>query len=83
MKTLMQIIYDKLQVNMKMIKRDSLFREDLGADSLDQVELVMMVEDNFNIEMTNEESENMKKVSDIVNHLKSKGIDKKYLYIPF
>jgi len=49
---------------------DSTF-EDLGADSLDIVELVMALEEEFDVEIADEQAENAKKVGDVVNYLKT------------
>jgi acyl carrier protein len=63
------IIADQLGVGEDEIKPDSSFIEDLGADSLDIVELVMAMEEEFEVEIPDEEAENIKKVSDAVNYI--------------
>jgi acyl carrier protein len=64
------IIADKLSLNEDEITMDSTF-EDLGADSLDIVELVMALEEEFDVEIADEQAENAKKVGDVVNYLKT------------
>jgi acyl carrier protein len=63
------IIADQLGVSEDEIKEGSSFIEDLGADSLDIVELVMAMEEEFEIEIPDEEAENIKSVGDAVNYI--------------
>ncbi len=63
------IIADQLGVAEAEIKTTSSFIEDLGADSLDIVELVMAMEEEFEVEIPDEEAENIKTVSDAVNYI--------------
>ena len=63
------IIADQLGVSEDEIKTDSSFIEDLGADSLDIVELVMAMEEEFEIEIPDEEAENIKTVGDAVTYI--------------
>jgi acyl carrier protein len=63
------IIADQLGVGEDEIKQESSFIEDLGADSLDIVELVMAMEEEFEIEIPDEEAENIKTVGDAVNYI--------------
>jgi acyl carrier protein len=63
------IIADQLGVAEGEIKTTSSFIEDLGADSLDIVELVMAMEEEFEVEIPDEEAENIKTVSDAVNYI--------------
>jgi acyl carrier protein len=53
------------------IKPESSFIEDLGADSLDIVELVMAMEEEFEVEIPDEEAENIKTVGDAINYINS------------
>jgi len=68
------IVAEKLGVNADQVKSESSFVDDLGADSLDTVELVMAFEEKFNIEIPDEDAEKMKTVKDAVNYLKSKNV---------
>jgi acyl carrier protein len=63
------IISDQLGVGEDEIKITSSFIEDLGADSLDIVELVMAMEEEFEVEIPDEEAENIKTVQDAVNYI--------------
>jgi acyl carrier protein len=63
------IIADQLGVGEDEIKPAASFIEDLGADSLDIVELVMAMEEEFEVEIPDEEAENIKTVQDAVNYV--------------
>jgi acyl carrier protein len=53
------------------VKPDSSFIEDLGADSLDIVELVMALEEEFNVEISDEDAEKIRTVKDVVNYIEA------------
>jgi acyl carrier protein len=63
------IIAEQLGVGEDEIKPESSFIEDLGADSLDIVELVMAMEEEFEVEIPDEEAENIKSVGDAINYV--------------
>jgi acyl carrier protein len=63
------IIAEQLGVAEDEIKTTSSFIEDLGADSLDSVELVMAMEEEFEVEIPDEEAENIKCVQDAINYI--------------
>ena len=63
------IIAEQLGVSEDEIKTTSSFIEDLGADSLDIVELVMAMEEEFEVEIPDEEAENIKTVQDAINFI--------------
>jgi acyl carrier protein len=63
------IIAEQLGVAEDEIKTTSSFIEDLGADSLDIVELVMAMEEEFEVEIPDEEAENIKCVQDAINYV--------------
>ena len=63
------IIAEQLGVGEDEIKPESSFIEDLGADSLDIVELVMAMEEEFEVEIPDEEAENIKTVGDAINYI--------------
>jgi acyl carrier protein len=63
------IIAEQLGISEDTIKQDSAFIEDLGADSLDIVELVMAMEEEFEVEIPDEEAENIKTVADAINYV--------------
>ena len=65
------IIAEQLGVGEDEIKPESSFIDDLGADSLDIVELVMAMEEEFEVEIPDDEAENIKTVSDAINYIKN------------
>ncbi len=69
---LKEIIVDKLSVSEDQIKPESRFIEDLGADSLDVVELVMAIEEKFGIEIPDEDAEKIRTVQDALDYIKAK-----------
>ena len=64
-----EIIVEQLGVSADQVKPESKMIEDLGADSLDAVELVMAVEEEFGIEVPDEEAEKLVSVGDIIAHV--------------
>ena len=67
-----KVICDKLGVTADKVVPEAKFIEDLGADSLDQVELVMALEDEFSLEIPDEDAEKLKSVIEVLNYVKSK-----------
>lgn len=67
-----KIVAEKLNVEEKNISAASRFQEDLGADSLDIVELLMEIEEEFGVSISDEESEKLKTVGDAVKFIGSK-----------
>ena len=67
-----EIIIDKLGVEDSKITEDSKFIDDLGADSLDTVELIMQFEEEFNIEIPDEDAESIVTVGKAANYIDSK-----------
>jgi acyl carrier protein len=66
------IIAKELGVEMEKLTDNASFMEDLGADSLDTVELVMEFEKEFNIDIPDEDAEKMRTVGDALNYLREK-----------
>lgn len=66
------ILVDELDLEEGEIKPESNLQDDLGADSLDVVELVMALEEEFDMEIPDEDTANIKTVQDIVNFIESK-----------
>ena len=64
-----QIIVDQLGVDQDEVTLDASFTDDLGADSLDIVELVMAFEEEFNIEIPDDEAEKISRVREAVTHI--------------
>ena len=71
-----EIIVNQLNVNEEQITPTASFLDDLGADSLDIVELVMKFEEDFELDIPDEDAENIKTVKDAVEYIeKKKGKD--------
>ncbi|HEU5186117.1 MAG TPA: acyl carrier protein [Gemmatimonadaceae bacterium] len=66
------IIMEELGVEREKLTNEASFMEDLGADSLDTVELVMAFEKEFNIDIPDEDAEKMRTVGDAMNYLREK-----------
>ena len=69
------IIVDKLGVEESEVTPEASFTNDLGADSLDLFELVMALEDEYNIEIPAEELTELATVGDVIEYLKGRGIE--------
>lgn len=67
-----KIIAEQLGVKEEEVKPESAFIDDLGADSLDTVELIMSLEEEFSIEIPDDDAEKMVKVSDVIQYIKNK-----------
>ena len=67
------ILVDQLDVDEDSVTLDSALSDDLGADSLDVVDMVMSLEEEFDMEIPDEEIETMKTVGDIVKYIESKN----------
>lgn len=67
-----EIIAKQLGVDMAEVKPEASFVEDLGADSLDTVELVMAFEEAFGVEIPDEDAEKIAKVQDAISYIKQK-----------
>jgi acyl carrier protein len=65
------IIVDQLGVSADQVTSEAKFVEDLGADSLDTVELVMAFEEEFDIEVPDEEAEKLQSVGDVITYINS------------
>lgn len=63
---------EQLGISEEEITRDSTFLEDLGADSLDIVELLMALEEEFSLEIPDEDAEKMRIVGDVIDYLDAK-----------
>ncbi len=66
------IIVEQLGVDAESVTPEASFIDDLGADSLDIVELVMTMEEEFDLEIPDEDAEKIKTVNDVVNYIKTK-----------
>ena len=64
-----EIIVDELGIDEAKVTMDARFREDLGADSLDAVEIIMQIEEEFGVEINEDVIQNMKVIGDIVKYI--------------
>jgi len=69
------IIAEQLNVEESVITINSSFKDDLGADSLDLFELVMALEEEFNVEIPSEDLANITTVEAVINYLQEKGVE--------
>ena len=67
-----EVVAQQLSVDAEQVKMEAEFVTDLGADSLDVVELVMALEEKFGIEIPDEEAEKIKTVADVVAYIEAK-----------
>ena len=68
-----EIIVDQLGVSADEVVNEASFIDDLGADSLDIVELVMAIEEEFGIEVPDEDAERMQNIGDVVSYVQEKA----------
>lgn len=64
-----EVLADQLGLEENEIKPESRLKEDLGADSLDMVELIMAMEEEFNVDIPDEEAQNIRTVADAVDYV--------------
>ncbi|ETR74500.1 MAG: Acyl carrier protein [Candidatus Magnetoglobus multicellularis str. Araruama] len=64
-----KVISEKLEIDLDEIVPEASFVDDLGADSLDLVELIMSMEEEFEIDIDDKDAEKLKKVQDVLNYL--------------
>ncbi|MBN1878914.1 acyl carrier protein [bacterium] len=67
-----KVVADQLGVELAEVTPEASFTDDLGADSLDTVELVMAFEEEFDVDIPDEDAEKMNVVKDAINYLKGK-----------
>ncbi len=66
---ILKMIADQLQIDEEQVKPDASFMDDLGADSLDTVELIMALEEEFDIEIPDSEAEKIRTVQQALDYL--------------
>lgn len=66
------IIAEHLEVKLELVKNESKFIDDLGADSLDTVELIMAIEDEYKFEVSDDEAEQLTTVQAVIDYVKTK-----------
>lgn len=70
-----EIIADQLGVSEDEVTLEASFKEDLDADSLDLFELVMALEEEYDVEIPSDDLAELKTVGDVINYLKDKGVE--------
>ncbi|OPX19040.1 MAG: acyl carrier protein [Desulfobacca sp. 4484_104] len=68
---IVELITNQLGVEKSEVVPDATFVDDLGADSLDLVELIMAMEEEFDLEIADEEAEKLRTVQDVINYIKA------------
>ena len=71
-----KIVVENLGVSEDQVTDDAQFAQDLGADSLDQVELVMSLEEQFGAEIRDEDADSLNTVGDAINYIEKRIADK-------
>ena len=70
-----EIIAEQLSVNESEVTLEASFKDDLGADSLDLFELVMALEEDYDVEIPSDDLAELNTVEDVINYLKDKGVE--------
>ena len=70
-----EIIAEQLSVDESEIALETSFKDDLGADSLDLFELVMALEEEYDVEIPSDDLTELNTVEDVINYLKNKGVE--------
>ena len=70
-----EIVAEQLSCDVSEVKETTNFKEDLNADSLDLFELVMALEEEYNIEIPSEDLAQLNTVADVMNYLAAKGVN--------
>lgn len=70
-----EIIADQLSVSEDEVTLDASFKDDLDADSLDLFELVMALEEEYDVEIPSDDLAELNTVGDVINYLKDKGVE--------
>ncbi len=65
------IVSEQLDVSKEMVTPEASFVDDLGADSLDLTELIMAMEDEFGVEIDDEQAQELRTVQDVINYIES------------
>lgn len=75
LETMREIIAESLGVDADSIELTTSFKDDLDADSLDLFELIMAIEDKFNVDISSEQASELHTVSDVIEYLKELGVE--------
>ena len=73
-KQVVEILCDQLGVRQNAVEPDKYLMDDLGADMLDVVEIIMTLEDHFNVEIDCDDAESLTTVGKVIDYLESKGV---------
>lgn len=68
-----EIIVKELKIDAEKVKPEASLKDDLGADSIDAVEVIMALEDEFNISISDDAAQNIKTVQDLVDYIANKN----------
>lgn len=68
-----KLVSEATKIDVSSIKADTSFIDDLNLDSLDMVELMMKMEDEFGVEIPEDETEGLKTIGDVINYIKTKN----------
>lgn len=68
-----EIIVKELKIDADKVKPEASLKDDLGADSIDAVEVIMALEDEFNISISDDAAQNIKTVQDLVDYISNKN----------
>ncbi|MBL7665160.1 MAG: acyl carrier protein [Bacteriovoracaceae bacterium] len=68
-----KLVSEATKIDVANIKSDTTFVDDLNLDSLDMVELMMKMEDEFGVEIPEDDTENLKSIKDVVSYLEAKA----------
>ena len=72
---LKEMLMDQIDIEEEKITLDAKIIDDLGADSLDVFELIMALEEEYNVEIPAEEAENMSTLGDLIEYMKAHGVE--------
>lgn len=75
LKKMKEIIADQLSVSEDEVTLEASFKDDLDADSLDLFELVMALEEEYDVEIPSDDLAELNTVGDVINYLKDKGVE--------
>ena len=75
LETLQEIIAEQLGIEPAEIKAESIFKDDLNADSLDLFEMIMAMEEEFGVEIPSDDLDQIATVQDVMDYLKNKGVE--------
>lgn len=70
-----EIVAEQLSCDLSEVELTTNFKDDLGADSLDLFELVMALEEEYDVEIPSDDLANIATVEDVINYLKDKGVE--------